>query len=86
MPFFVVRLTYAFLSVFKSSDLTWNPLVGPVGPFVGMALVMEYVVVWIYLSVGFSIAPLRAECRDDRVDGTPPSQTYALKDGSVAAC
>ncbi|KKA23805.1 hypothetical protein T310_2156 [Rasamsonia emersonii CBS 393.64] len=44
MPFFVVRLTYAFLSVFKSSDLTWNPLAGPVGPFVAMALVMEYLV------------------------------------------
>lgn len=78
MPFFVVRLTYAFLSVFKSSDLTWNPLAGPVGPFVAMALVMEYLVVCIYLLTGFSISPARDQ-RNDRIDGTR-SQGRSLKD------
>lgn len=56
MPFFVVRLTYAFLSVFRSlDDDTWDPLNGPIAPFLVMALLMEYAVVVIYLYSGFLI-------------------------------
>ncbi|KAL1965849.1 hypothetical protein VTN77DRAFT_5170 [Rasamsonia byssochlamydoides] len=75
MPFFVVRLTYAFLSIFRPLDLTWSALDGSVAPLVVMALLMEYIVVCIYLLVGFSIPPASAneqrqsvECGNDGVD------------------
>jgi hypothetical protein len=54
MPFSIVRLTYAFLSVYCSSE-TWNSLTGPVTAFILMGLLMEYCVVLIYLYTGFSI-------------------------------
>ncbi|EED22791.1 conserved hypothetical protein [Talaromyces stipitatus ATCC 10500] len=54
MPFFVVRLTYAFLSIYHQ-DQTWNSLTGPVVPFILMALLMEYCVVLIYLYTGFKV-------------------------------
>ncbi|KAE8555688.1 hypothetical protein TMatcc_002954 [Talaromyces marneffei ATCC 18224] len=54
MPFFVVRLTYAFLSIYRA-DQTWNSLTGPVVPFIVMALLMEYCVVIIYLYTGYKI-------------------------------
>lgn len=56
MPFFIVRLAYAFLSVYRDDD-TWNSLTGPVAPFIVMALLMEYCVVVIYLYTGFKIHP-----------------------------
>lgn len=56
MPFFIVRLTYAFLSIYRGADdETWDPLNGPVAPFLIMALLMEYFVVVIYLYLGFNI-------------------------------
>ncbi|KAL4864108.1 hypothetical protein BDV12DRAFT_189151 [Aspergillus spectabilis] len=48
-PFIIVRIAYLFLSVFQTWDSRWNDLKGPIGPFLGMGLVMEYVVVWIIL-------------------------------------
>lgn len=54
MPFFIVRLTYAFLSIYRQIQ-TWNSLTGPVAPFIVMALLMEYCVVLIYLYTGFRI-------------------------------
>lgn len=56
MPFFIVRLTYAFLSIYRAAeDNTWDPLNGPIAPFLVMALLMEYCVVIIYLYSGFRI-------------------------------
>ncbi|KAK9319479.1 hypothetical protein V1517DRAFT_349058 [Lipomyces orientalis] len=55
MLFFVVRLAYSFLSVYHSAQLTWNPLDGPIAPFVVMVLLMEYIVVCIYLFTGFGV-------------------------------
>lgn len=58
MPLFIVRLTYAFLSIYRAAyDDTWNPLNGPIAPFLVMALLMEYGVVIIYLYSGFRIKP-----------------------------
>ena len=61
MPFLVVRIAYAFLSVFDANDLhsKWNDLYGSVAAFVIMALIMEYIVVLVYLSIGFRISPVR---------------------------
>ncbi|KAJ5114132.1 hypothetical protein N7456_002666 [Penicillium angulare] len=59
-PFIVVRITYLFLSVFQASDLRWNALAGPIAPFLTMGLLMEYIVVWIYLTTGFIIPRYRA--------------------------
>jgi hypothetical protein len=50
-----VRLTYAFLSVFRSSEPKWNSLSGSIASFVTMALLMEYIVVCIYLYTGFVV-------------------------------
>ncbi|PCG93919.1 Hypothetical protein PENO1_060730 [Penicillium occitanis (nom. inval.)] len=55
MPFFIVRLTYAFLSIYRQ-DQTWNSLTGPVAPFIVMALLMEYCVLLIYLYTGYKIS------------------------------
>jgi hypothetical protein len=55
----VTRVTYAFLSVFDSSHLTWNDLYGSVTAYVAMALLMEYIVVVLYIGVGFIIPPVK---------------------------
>ena len=61
MPFLVVRIAYAFLSVFDTDGLQskWDDLYGSVAAFVIMALIMEYIVVVIYLSVGIRIPPVK---------------------------
>jgi len=58
VPFVVVRIAYAFLSIY-SHDPKWNDLYGSVGIFVGMALVMEYIVVVTFLTLGFIVPPVR---------------------------
>lgn len=55
MPFIVVRIAYMFLSVYHPSDNTWNGLSGAIAPFVVMVLLVEYIVVCIYIAVGFAI-------------------------------
>jgi hypothetical protein len=65
VPFLLVRVIYSVISVFSNSNLhsKWSPLYGSVGIFVGMALIMEYIVVCIYIGVGISIPYSRDENR-----------------------
>lgn len=63
MPFLAVRIAYAFLSVFDDAgglQSKWEDLYGSVAAYVLMALIMEYVVVVIYLTVGIRIPPTRS--------------------------
>ncbi|KAH8705236.1 hypothetical protein BGW36DRAFT_421802 [Talaromyces proteolyticus] len=71
VPFFIVRLTYAFLSVYRGAeDKTWDSLSGPIAPFLVMGLLMEYFVVVIYLYTGFKIKKT--------VDVVPDGEILAL--------
>ena len=54
IPFLIVRIAYAFLSVFHPSNEEWEPLYGSVGAFVGMVLIPEYIVLAVYIGVGIS--------------------------------
>ena len=62
MPFIAVRIAYALLAVFSADGLhsKWNDLYGSVAAYVIMALVMEYAVVLIYLSIGIRIPPVKS--------------------------
>ena len=62
MPFIAVRIAYALLAVFSAGGLhsKWNDLYGSVAAYVIMALVMEYAVVLIYLSIGIRIPPVKS--------------------------
>jgi hypothetical protein len=62
MIFLVIRITYAMLSIFDSTDARWNNLSGSIGVFVVMDLIMEYAAMVAWLSVGL-IVP--------RIDGDP---------------
>lgn len=66
MPFFVIRLIYALLSVFSTSSHKWSPLTGSIALFVVLALLMEYIVVYIYIFTGFSIPAGRNEPKNDQ--------------------
>jgi len=55
IPFLIIRIAYAFLSVFHPSSKEWEPLYGSVGAFVGMALIPEYIVLVVYIGVGISM-------------------------------
>lgn len=57
MPFLIVRVAYALLTVF-STNQKWNNLTGSIAAFVCMGLLMEYVVVGIYIGVGITIPPV----------------------------
>ncbi|CAG9983615.1 unnamed protein product [Clonostachys byssicola] len=71
-PFLVVRCVYGILQVTFEFDrgTTWNPLYGSAVAFAMMALLVEYIAVIIYLSVGFSMPPDRGttqlESKSDR--------------------
>ncbi|KAJ8096444.1 hypothetical protein POJ06DRAFT_287461, partial [Lipomyces tetrasporus] len=75
MLLFVVRLAYSFLSVYHSAELTWNPLDGPIAPFVVMVLLMEYIVVCIYLFTGFDI---KHSAGERQVGMTTGDEEYGL--------
>lgn len=62
-PFVVVRITYAFLSIFKSNSLQskWDALYGSATAFVLMVLIMEYIVVIIFIVVGIRIPRVNKE-------------------------
>lgn len=71
IPFLVVRVVYALLGIFSTGTnaTKWDPLVGNVAAFLVMHSVMEYVVVILYLVLGFILPPVRrteaaAERRD----------------------
>jgi hypothetical protein len=50
---------------------TWNPLYGSAVAFATMALLVEYIAVIIYLSVGFSMPPDRGTTQlESKSDGS----------------
>jgi hypothetical protein len=59
IPFLVVRLIYACLSVYSTNPV-WSALSGSVAALVCMHSMMEYVVVLICLGVGYTISPVTA--------------------------
>jgi hypothetical protein len=74
LPFLVVRIVYAFLSIFDNDgrrpfyESKWSYLAGSLAAYILMGLVMEYVVVCIYIFIGMMIRP--SEDSDDRVEPT----------------
>lgn len=65
-PFLIVRNVYGILEVVFEYvvNTAWNPVTGSVVAFVLMALLMEYVVIGIYMYVGYSMPPDRGLARD----------------------
>lgn len=59
VPFLVVRIAWLFLSIYHPDDDRWDNLNGPIGPFVVMTALMEYIVVCIYIGTGFMIPATR---------------------------
>jgi hypothetical protein len=57
VPFLIVRLIYALLSIFNAGAI-WDPLAGAVAPFVIMHSLMEYCVVLICLFIGYRVDTL----------------------------
>jgi hypothetical protein len=58
LPFIFVRLLYSALAVFVHNS-TFNIIDGSVGVHVAMAVIEEFIVVFIYLFLGFILQPLR---------------------------
>jgi hypothetical protein len=58
-PFLLVRAVYGLLYAVSSHDLfsTWSPLYGNAIVFAFMALVMEYIALWLYITVGLLMPP-----------------------------
>ena len=71
VPFLVVRITYSCLTVFATSsdDTRWSPLYGSVAALVVMHSIMEYLVVLMYLVVGFSIPTIDTTGKETRMEG-----------------
>jgi len=61
-PFIAIRLLYSILAVFVHNHW-FSTLNGSVGVRVGMATVEEYIVVIIYISIGFVLQKLTEEQR-----------------------
>ncbi|OJD37998.1 uncharacterized protein BKCO1_500079 [Diplodia corticola] len=53
-PFLLVRVVYTALSVY-TGEMRFNPVMGDVGYLLGMALVMELVIVYAFLGVGLTL-------------------------------
>ncbi|KAF2482067.1 hypothetical protein BDY17DRAFT_176646 [Neohortaea acidophila] len=64
-PFLIVRVAYGFLDVAHELDFTskWSPLFGNIYAFAFMCLFMEYVILCIYLWLGFSITSERRDAQ-----------------------
>jgi hypothetical protein len=61
MPFLIVRTVYAFLGEYSNSLYSkWDPLYGSASIFACMALLMEYIVICIFIYIGFNIPSNRA--------------------------
>jgi hypothetical protein len=59
--FLVIRITYAMLSIFDSTDARWNNLSDSIGVFVVMDLIMEYAAMVAWLSVGLMVPRIDAD-------------------------
>jgi hypothetical protein len=57
LPFIFVRLLYSTLAIFVHNS-TFNIINGSVGVHVAMAIIEEFIVVFIYLLLGFILQPL----------------------------
>jgi hypothetical protein len=56
MPFLIVRTVYAFLGIYSNSLYSkWDALYGSAPIFACMALLMEYIVICIFIYIGFNI-------------------------------
>jgi hypothetical protein len=60
LPFILVRLTYSALVVFVNNHL-FNVIDGSVAVFAAMAVVEEFIVVFIYLLLGFTLEKLQPD-------------------------
>ncbi|KAF2663291.1 hypothetical protein BT63DRAFT_444634 [Microthyrium microscopicum] len=58
LPLIAVRLAYSALKVFLHNS-TFNSITGSVAAQAGMAIVEEFIVVWIYLALGFMLETLQ---------------------------
>lgn len=81
----LVRIIYACLSSFDANPLTskWNSFSGSLTAFVVMGLIMEYIVVVDYLTVGFLIPPVRSAKAATQRTGN--SRDVFQKDGTESA-
>lgn len=73
-PFLLVRVVYTAVSVFdRKTD--FNPVTGSVGLLLGMALIMELVIVYAFLAVGLTLKkiPKEREGAERSVDAMPKS-------------
>lgn len=59
IPLLVVRIVYACLSIFDGTDTTtWSPLYGSIPALIMMHSLMEYLVVAMYVSLGYILPPI----------------------------
>jgi hypothetical protein len=78
MVFLAIRITYAMLSVFDTTDNRWNNLSGSISIFIVMCLMMEYAAMICFIGSGLlipRIAPNRNLASD-----TPKAQRQATRD------
>ena len=81
IPFLIIRITYAFLAVFRYTDQRWNDLSGSVGIFVAMALIMEYAVVCLYLGVGYMIPSVKSPKKAESTTAGDGEADYGEAEG-----
>lgn len=77
-PFLIVRNVYGLLYAFNDAnfDSFWSPLTGNAAVFAIMALLMEYIALWVYLYIGLTIP------RAHRATPMQNIQTSKNNDGS----
>jgi hypothetical protein len=66
LPFILVRLAYSALVVFVHNHL-FNPITGSVPVFVAMGVAEEFIVVFIYLLLGFTLERLQPDQQGELV-------------------
>jgi len=58
IPFLAVRIVYSCVAIFEVQNPTWSPLSGSIAALVVMHSLMEYIVVVMYLALGFLLPPI----------------------------
>ncbi|MCJ1405868.1 hypothetical protein MMC11_009098, partial [Xylographa trunciseda] len=81
LPFLFIRIVYSFLSYFDPDPFTsqWSPLYGSVGASVGMALIMEYAAVAVYVGVGLFTIVHEKERHHQRAHGNPSAHGEVIQ-------
>ncbi|KZT37344.1 hypothetical protein SISSUDRAFT_1034155 [Sistotremastrum suecicum HHB10207 ss-3] len=86
LPFFLVRVLYTFLGALQTSPLSnFNPIFGSLALYTAMSVVMEFIIVLIYTTVGMMTPldldeeyPVKNEPQEyDAVPNGPGGQQYA---------